>query len=153
MTSSSTHLVERVRELVANGAVADERIDALVLRGRLPSVDAQIAWLGFVDDVPTPFSSLQVYNPALGGDLVTGDIFDSTREIVITLGKPTADGCARHPTLFGATNSAPARRDRRLEFQSGISRTRIGVRFMGFRANATASGAFAWVYRPDSLCS
>ncbi|MET4312696.1 hypothetical protein [Bradyrhizobium sp. RT4b] len=94
MTSSSTHLVERVRELVANGAVADERIDALVLRGRLPSVDAQVAWLGFVDDIPPPFSSLQVYNPALGGDLVTGDIFDSTREIVITLGKPTADGCA-----------------------------------------------------------
>lgn len=94
MTSSSTHLVERVRELVANGASADERVDALVLRGRLPSADAQVAWLAFADVIPPPFSSLQVYNPALGGDLVTGDVFDSTREIVITLGKPTADGCA-----------------------------------------------------------
>lgn len=94
MTSSSTHLVERVRELVANGASADERVDALVLRGRLPSADAQAAWLGFADYVPPPFSSVQVYNPALGGDLVTGDVFDLTREIVITLEKPAADGCA-----------------------------------------------------------
>ncbi|MGL4260654.1 MAG: hypothetical protein ACRCTX_03475 [Afipia sp.] len=94
MTSSSAHLVECVRELVANGASADERVDALVLRGRLPSTDAQAAWLGFADDIPAPFSSLQVYNPALGGDLVAGDVFDATREVVITLEKPAADGCA-----------------------------------------------------------
>lgn len=94
MTSSSTHLVERVRELIANGASADERVDALVLRGRLPSADAQMVWLGFADDVPSPFSSLQVYNPALGGDLVTADLFDAEREVVITVEKPAADGCA-----------------------------------------------------------
>ncbi|EAQ35285.1 hypothetical protein NB311A_13251 [Nitrobacter sp. Nb-311A] len=94
MTSSSTHLVERARELVASGASADERIDALVLRGRLPSADAQVAWLEFADDVPPPFSSLQVYNPALGGDLVRGDDFDPMRDVIITLGKPVADGCA-----------------------------------------------------------
>ncbi|PIT00319.1 hypothetical protein TSA1_05725 [Bradyrhizobium nitroreducens] len=94
MTSSSAHLVERVRELVAGGALADERVDALVLRGRLSSADAQTAWLGFADDVPSPFTSVQVYNPALGGDLLTGDVFDSAREIVITLGKPAAEGCA-----------------------------------------------------------
>jgi hypothetical protein len=94
MTSSSAHLVERVRELVTNGASADEHIDALVLRGRLPSADAQAAWLEFADDVPSPFSSLQVYNPALGGDLVTGDDFDPTRDVMITLAKPVANGCA-----------------------------------------------------------
>lgn len=93
MTSSSTHLVERVRELAAHGAATDERTDSLVLRGWLPSADAQTAWLGFVDDVPSPFSSVQVYDPALGGDLVTGDVFDVAREVVITLGKPVADGC------------------------------------------------------------
>ncbi|MEY9459709.1 hypothetical protein ABH973_000122 [Bradyrhizobium ottawaense] len=94
MTSNSTHLVERVRELVANGASADERVDALVLRGRLPSAGAQVAWLAFADEVPSPFSSLQVYNPALGGDLVTADVFDAAREVVITLGKPAAPACA-----------------------------------------------------------
>ncbi len=94
MTSSSAHLVERVRDLVANGAAADERVDALVLRGRLPSAEAQVAWLEFADDVPPPFSSLQVYDPALGGDLVTADVFDVAREVVITLGKPATDGCA-----------------------------------------------------------
>lgn len=94
MTSSSTQLVERVRELVANGATADERAGALMLRGRLPTASAQAAWLGFSDDVPPPFLSLQVYNPAVGGDLVAGDIFDSAREVVITLEKPAASGCA-----------------------------------------------------------
>jgi hypothetical protein len=94
MTSSSIHLVELVHELAAHGATTDERMDSLVLRGRLPSADAQAAWLGFADDVPQPFSSVQIYNPALGGDLVTGDVFDVAREIVITLGKPVADGCA-----------------------------------------------------------
>jgi hypothetical protein len=94
MTSSSAHLVERVRELAANGVSVDERVDALVLRGRLPSADVQMAWLNFVDNVPPPFSSLQVYNPVLGGDLVRGDVFDATREVVVTLGKPAADGCA-----------------------------------------------------------
>ncbi|RXH28957.1 hypothetical protein XH99_14285 [Bradyrhizobium nanningense] len=94
MTSSSTYLVECVRELVANGASADERVDALVLRGRLPSANAQVAWLAFADEIPPPFSGLQVYDPALGGDLVAGDVFDSTREVVITLGKPAPEGCA-----------------------------------------------------------
>lgn len=94
MTSSSAHLVGRVRELVASGALADERVDALVLRGRLPSTDAQVAWLEFVDDVPSPLTSVQVYNPALGGDLLSGDVFDTAREVVITLGKPATDGCA-----------------------------------------------------------
>ncbi|MBB4376365.1 hypothetical protein [Bradyrhizobium sp. SBR1B] len=94
MTSSSTYLVECVRELVANGASADERVDALVLRGRLPSAKAQVAWLGFADEIPPPFSALQVYDPALGGDLVPGDVFDLTREVVITLGKPADKACA-----------------------------------------------------------
>ncbi|MGY3347093.1 hypothetical protein ACVI1I_006318 [Bradyrhizobium sp. USDA 4459] len=65
-----------------------------MLRGRLPSAGAQVAWLAFADEVPSPFSSLQVYNPALGGDLVTADVFDAAREVVITLGKPAAPACA-----------------------------------------------------------
>ncbi|WP_249137841.1 hypothetical protein [Bradyrhizobium tropiciagri] len=94
MTSSSAHLVERVRELVASGASANERVDALVLSGRLLSAEAQVAWLRFADDVPSPFTSVQVYNTALGGDLVTGDVFDPARAVVITIGKPKADACA-----------------------------------------------------------
>lgn len=64
------------------------------MRGRLPSADAQAAWLVFADEIPAPFSALQVYNPAVGGDLVAADVFDSTREVVITLGKPSAEACA-----------------------------------------------------------
>lgn len=56
--------------------------------------DAQAAWLVFADEIPAPFSALQVYNPAVGGDLVAADVFDSTREVVITLGKPSAEACA-----------------------------------------------------------
>lgn len=94
MTTNSTHLVDRVRELIAIGAQVDERIDTLVLRGSLPSPEAQADWIAFVDDVPGPFTSLQVYNAAFGGDLVIGETFDSEREIVITLGKPASDGYA-----------------------------------------------------------
>src|SRR5258708_14731885 len=94
MTTNSTHLVDRVRELVASGTQVDERIDTLVLRGSLPSAEAQAAWIAFVDDIPAPFTSLQVYNAAFGGDLVVGETFDSEREIVITLGKPASDGYA-----------------------------------------------------------
>src|SRR5215207_1379310 len=94
MTSNLTHLVERVRELVASGTERDERVDALILHGPLPSAEAQTAWIAFVDDVPAPFTTLQVYNPALGGDLVAGDAFDPNREVLITLGKPAFDGHA-----------------------------------------------------------
>ncbi len=94
MTTNSTHLVDRVRELIATGTQVDERIDTLVLRGALPSAEAQADWIAFVDDVPAPFTSLQVYNAAFGGDLVIGETFDSEREIIITLGKPAIDGYA-----------------------------------------------------------
>ncbi len=94
MTSSSAHLVERVRELIAGGIQADERIDVLVLRGRLPSSDVQAAWIAFANEIPAPFTTLQVYDPAFGGDLVAGDAFDPDREVVINLGKPAIDGHA-----------------------------------------------------------
>ncbi len=104
MTASSTHLIERVRELIASGASADERVDALVLRGCLPSADAQKAWLGFAEEVPPPFLSLQVYNPTFGGDLVAADLFDASREVVITLEKPATDGCALFVFQSGIPN-------------------------------------------------
>jgi hypothetical protein len=114
MTSSSARLVAAVRELIATGIQADERVDTLVLRGPLPSPDAQAEWLAFVDDIPPPFTTLQVYHPAVGGDLVPGDTFDPDRAVVVNLGKPTADGrtlfffqTAIAPVAITSKKSAP----------------------------------------------
>lgn len=93
MTSSST-LLEHARELIAHGAQLDERLDILILRGALPSPDAQTCWLSFARNVPPPFASLQVYNTDVGGDLTDGDDFDASRRVQITIAKPAIDGVA-----------------------------------------------------------
>lgn len=91
---SSAHLVERVREAIGCGGELDERVDTLVVRGRIPSADAQRFWIALVDNVPAPFASIQVYDPSLGGDLLAEDAFDPSREVVITVGKSAVEGCA-----------------------------------------------------------
>jgi hypothetical protein len=118
MTSSSTHLVECVRELIASGMQTDERVDALILHGRLPSAEIQAAWLDFVDDVPSPFTALQVYNPAFGGDLVAGDAFDPDREVSITIAKPVIEG---HALFFFQSAIGPYLRQRTVLPQLAIA--------------------------------
>lgn len=81
MTLNSSALLERVRELLSNGAALDERVDTLILRGTLSSAEAQSAWLSFARDAPAPFASIQVYNPEVSGDLAESDEFDADRKV------------------------------------------------------------------------
>lgn len=91
---NSSALLERVRELLARGAALDERLDILVLRGTLPSLEAQSAWLSFAHNAPSPFTSIQVYNLDVSGDLAEGDEFDPDRKVQVTIAKPTVAGVA-----------------------------------------------------------
>lgn len=94
MTWNSTQLVDQARELAAAGLSIDERIDTLILRGVFPTKDAQRAWIDCAAAVPLPFTSLQIYDPGIGGDLGTKDDFDPERVVSITIGKPIYQGCA-----------------------------------------------------------
>jgi hypothetical protein len=92
MTSSSVRLVECVRELAAAGAVIDERADALVLRGQLPSAQSQSWWIECAANAPPPIPSVQVYDLGIGGDLGPDDVFSVDRKVVITIQKPAIPG-------------------------------------------------------------
>ncbi len=95
MMSNSSALLARVRDFVAQGGEVDERVDSLILRGPFPDTAAQTAWLALAASMATTPLSLQLYNPAIGGDLTVGDPFDPAREIVITIAKPPIAGVAR----------------------------------------------------------
>lgn len=92
MTSSSPALLERVRELIAEGAQVDERLEAITLRGPLPSAEVQGRWLTLASNVPPPIVSLQVYDLGISGDLVAGDDFNPERIVQITIEKPQVEG-------------------------------------------------------------
>jgi hypothetical protein len=78
MTSSSNALLDRVRDFVAVCGEADERVDTLLLRGTFTDAATQMAWLALASGLGTDLA-IQIYNPAVGGDLTTADPFDPTR--------------------------------------------------------------------------
>lgn len=94
MTSSSSRLLELVRDFIARGGDVDERLDTLVLRGAMPSAAVQAEWLALSQRPPSPIESVQIYDPAITGDVSPSDSFDAERCIVVTVGKPGADGVA-----------------------------------------------------------
>lgn len=94
MTSSSKSLVDHVLDLIARGVEGDERPETLALRGPLPSAEVQALWLEIAAKVPAPMVSLQVYDPAISGDVDPRDPFDPDREVVITIEKPAVEGVA-----------------------------------------------------------
>lgn len=90
--SSSRPLVDLVRDFRAAGGNADERADALVLRGRFTDWEMQSNWLGCVRAPPPPVTAVQVYDPTIGGDVAEDEDFDPGRVITITVVKPIEDG-------------------------------------------------------------
>jgi hypothetical protein len=89
MMLNSSALLAHVRNFVAQGGEVDERVDSLILRGPFPTSEEQAAWLALAAAVATTQLSLQLYNPAIGGDLTVDDAFDPARTIVITITKPS----------------------------------------------------------------
>lgn len=94
MTSNLPILVERVLDLTRQGAVVDERLETLIVRGPLPSAAAHDDWIRLASNPPAPITAVQVYDPQIGGDLVDGDHFDPDRVLHITLTKPPINGVA-----------------------------------------------------------
>ena len=92
MTSSSTALLDHVRDFVAAGGEADERFDTLLLRGTFADAATQTAWLTLASGALGTDIAVQVYNPAVGGDLTAADLFDPACPINITINKPSAEG-------------------------------------------------------------
>jgi hypothetical protein len=85
-------LFESVRELIRDGFALDERSDGLTLRGRLRSRQIQARWIAIAEAPPAPFRSVQVYDVAIGGDLSDGDAFDPSRDVLVSINKPTLNG-------------------------------------------------------------
>lgn len=92
MTSSSNALLDRVRDFVAVGGEADERVDTLLLRGTFTDAATQTAWLALASGALGTDLAVQIYNPAVGGDLTAADPFDPTRPVSITINKPSVEG-------------------------------------------------------------
>jgi hypothetical protein len=94
MTSNSNTLLDRVLEFVASGGDADERTDSLLLRGAFTDVAMQSSWLTLVSDAHEADFVVQIYNPAIGGDLNASDAFDPACIVNITINKPSVEGCS-----------------------------------------------------------
>ncbi len=88
MTSSSKQLIELARNFAGQGEAVDERVDQLILRGPFATAEEQAAWLALRGTDLTPFKSLQIYDPEIGGDLDGGDAFVGDRKFVLTIVKP-----------------------------------------------------------------
>jgi hypothetical protein len=78
----------------ARGQRVDERIDSLILGGVFASVEEQASALTMCEAPPAPFVSVQVYDPAIGGDVDDSDEFASERSVTITIVKPQAERVA-----------------------------------------------------------
>jgi hypothetical protein len=92
MTSNYSNLLERILDLKSHGAAIDERLEALIVRGRFPSATAQAEWIALSKAPSVPIVAIQLYDPSVGGDITDADPFDPDRLIHVTLAKPQIDG-------------------------------------------------------------
>lgn len=95
MTLKSADLLAKACEFRGNNlAVADERLDTLVLRGPFASEIEQSIWLNLRRNLPAPFIALGIYNPDISGDLDAEDEFSANQIYIITIEKPKIQGVA-----------------------------------------------------------
>ena len=83
----SSSLVDRVRDFRNSGATSDERLNALVLRGRFADAEVQAAWIKLSTDPPANFE-IQVHDPQITGDVGPADAFEADRVVIVTITKP-----------------------------------------------------------------
>lgn len=108
MMSKSSTLLAKAREFRASIGTVDERADTLVLRGAFASADEQAEWLHLRRTPPAPFTSVEIHNPDISGDLEDEDEFSHSQSYVITVGKPKTEGVAYFLFEEGAIKSLQA---------------------------------------------
>jgi len=91
MTSISKQIIELANNFASHGGAVDERVGAVILRGPFATSEEQQQWLALRSSDLAPFQSLQIYDPALGGDLDSDESFAADRSVVLTIRKPNLE--------------------------------------------------------------
>ena len=130
MTSISKQVIELANNFASHGGAVDERAGAVILRGPFATSEEQEQWLSLRSRDLTPFRSLQIYDPQLGGDLDSNEPFTEDRSVVLTILKPTAEQISVFIFSAGAQtylrDSTPSRK-----VLSAAMETRAGFRALG----------------------